>query len=207
MPRSATGSRAGNGLAHRRYARALAHIAPTWPHPRHVGRAPVLPPVSSARPDAARVWRPPRAELEEPAQRVRHAFGIPTGPYTNTARPLDRTASSSSGCRWTPPTSMPSPCLSTTGPSSFLPPTRTTVQIPLRRRPRTRPSRHHGEHVFGLKQVESQAHAFAGAFLMPDRRHPSRAAQLRRLADPVRPQAPVAGLARRAPPASEEPRA
>src|SRR5258708_22266584 len=27
----------------------------------------------------------------------------------------------------------------------------------------------HGEHVWGLKQVESQAHAFAAAFLMPDR--------------------------------------
>jgi Zn-dependent peptidase ImmA (M78 family) len=27
----------------------------------------------------------------------------------------------------------------------------------------------HGEHVWGLKQVESQAHAFAAAFFMPDR--------------------------------------
>ncbi len=64
----------------------------------------------------------------------------------------------------------------------------------------------HGEHVWGLKQVESQAHAFAAAFFMPDRdireELPSYADwptvfDLRR---------PVAGLARRAPPASEEPR-
>ena len=64
----------------------------------------------------------------------------------------------------------------------------------------------HGEHVWGLKQVESQAHAFAAAFFMPDRdireELPSYADwptvfDLRR---------PVAGLARRAPPASEESR-
>src|SRR6266702_441051 len=35
------------------------------------------------------------------------------------------------GCRWAPPTSTPSPCLSTTGPSWFSPPTRTTAPDPV----------------------------------------------------------------------------
>jgi len=64
----------------------------------------------------------------------------------------------------------------------------------------------HGEHVWGLKQVESQAHAFAAAFFMPDR---DILDELPSYADwPTESDLwrPVAGLARRAPPASEEPR-
>jgi len=129
-------------------------------------RAPRLPPVRLPRIPVTGLAAPD-GELEEAARQVRYAFGMPRGPVPNVAETLESTASWSSASRWTPPTSTPS--------RSFH--DRPVVVLGTDKNDRAR-SRFdgahelghlvvHGDQIWGVKEVEHRAHAFAAAFLMP----------------------------------------
>jgi len=113
---------------------------------------------------------PPGGQIEDLAQRVRRRWGIPAGPIPNIVGLLE-----SHGI-----VVLRLP-LDTADVDAFSLPfhDRPVVVLATDKNDRAR-SRFdgahelghlvmHGEHVWGLKQVESQAHAFAAAFLMPDR--------------------------------------
>ncbi|MET8063067.1 XRE family transcriptional regulator [Micromonospora sp. NPDC005313] len=152
-------------VAHRRHARALAHIARdlvgfetadyTLP-PAFI--PPVPPPTLEA----------PREEIEERAQEVRKAWGIPRGPVPNVVNLLENNG--------IVVLRLP---LDTADVDAFsLPfPDHPVVVLGSDKNDRARSrfdAAHelghltlHGERVWGMKEVEKQAHEFAAAFLMP----------------------------------------
>jgi Zn-dependent peptidase ImmA (M78 family) len=154
-------------VAHRRHARALAHIAHDLA--TRDAAADLLPPVSLPELPPPGLDAP-RDQIEDLAQRVRRRWGIPAGPIPNVVGLLE-----SHGI-----VVLRLP-LDTADVDAFSLPfhDRPVVVLATDKNDRAR-SRFdgahelghlvvHGEQVWGLKQVESQAHAFAAAFLMPDR--------------------------------------
>ncbi len=154
-------------VAHRRHARALAHIAHDLA--TRDAAADLLPPVSLPELPPPGLDAP-REQIEDLAHRVRRRWGIPAGPIPNVVGLLE-----SHGI-----VVLRLP-LDTADVDAFSLPfhDRAVVVLATDKNDRAR-SRFdgahelghlvmHGEHVWGLKQVESQAHAFAAAFLMPDR--------------------------------------
>jgi Zn-dependent peptidase ImmA (M78 family)/DNA-binding XRE family transcriptional regulator len=151
-------------VAHRRHARALAHIAHDLARDA-VGE--ILPPVtlpSLPPPDLDA----PQEEIEELAQHVRRAWGLPQGPIPNVVELLE--------AHGIVVLRLP---LDTADVDAFsLPfPDRPIVVLSTDKNDRAR-SRFdgshelghlvlHGEQVWGVKEVETQAHIFAAAFLMP----------------------------------------
>ena len=113
-------------------------------------------------------WRPPNSELEEAARQVRHAFGMPSGPVPNVAETLEK--------HGVLVIRLP---LDTADVDAFSLPfhDRPVVVLGTDKNDRAR-SRFdgahelghlvvHGDQIWGVKEVEHQAHAFAAAFLMP----------------------------------------
>lgn len=152
-------------VAHRRRARAIAHIAHDL---AAVAHAPELPPASLPRIPVADLDAP-RAELEDIALQVRRTFGLPRGPVANVVRTLEQ--------RGVLVIRLP---LDTADVDAFsLPfPDRPVIVLGADKNDRARSrfdSAHelghlvaHGNQVWGIKEVENQAHAFAAAFLMPE---------------------------------------
>lgn len=152
-------------VAHRRRARALAHIAHDLATCDSADN--VLPRVSLPRlprPDLGAS----REEIEELARRARKDWGLPGGPVPNVVRLLED--------HGIVVLRLP---LDTADVDAFsLPfPDRPVIVLGTDKNDRAR-SRFdgshefghlimHGEQVWGLKEVENQAHAFAAAFLMP----------------------------------------
>lgn len=152
-------------VAHRRHARALAHIAHDLATRDAADKA--LPAVSLPclpQPDLDA----PREDIEQLAQDVRRAWGLPAGPAPNVVELLE-----SHGIIVL---RLP---LDTADVDAFsLPfPDRPVVVLGTDKNDRAR-SRFdgshelghlvlHGERVWGMKEVENQAQAFAAAFLMP----------------------------------------
>lgn len=151
-------------VSHRRRARALAHIA----HDLAVAaRPPGLPPVRVPRIPVTGL-QAPREELEEAAGQVRRAFGMPDGPVPDVAGVLEK-----HGILLI---RLP---LDTANVDAFSLPfhDRPVVVLGADKNDRAR-SRFdgahelghlvvHGDQIWGVKEVERQAHAFAAAFLMP----------------------------------------
>jgi Zn-dependent peptidase ImmA (M78 family)/DNA-binding XRE family transcriptional regulator len=151
-------------VSHRRRARALAHIA----HDLAVtAGAPGLPPVSVPRIPVTSL-QAPRDELEEAARQVRRAFDLPSGPVPNVAEVLEQ--------RGILLIRLP---LDTADVDAFSLPFRDRPVIVLgadkndRARSRFDGAHElghlvvHGDQIWGVKEVERQAHTFAAAFLMP----------------------------------------
>ena len=151
-------------VTHRRRARALAYIA----HDLAVtARAPGLPPVRLPRIPVTGLAAPD-GELEEAARQVRQAFGMPSGPVPNVAETLEE--------HGILVIRLP---LDTADVDAFSLPfhDRPVVVLGTDKNDRAR-SRFDGAHelghlvvhddqIWGVKEVEHQAHAFAAAFLMP----------------------------------------
>ena len=151
-------------VSHRRRARALAHIA----HDLAVAaRAPGLPPVRLPQIPVTGL-RLPDGELEEAARQVRRAFGMPSGPVPNVAEILEK--------HGILVIRLP---LDTADVDAFSLPfhDQPVVVLGTDKNDRAR-SRFDGAHelghlvvhddqIWGVKEVEHQAHAFAAAFLMP----------------------------------------
>lgn len=151
-------------VSHRRRARALAHIA----HDLAVtAGTSALPPVSVPQIPVTSL-EAPRGELEEAARQVRREFGMPSGPVPNVADSLEK--------QGILVIRLP---LDTADVDAFSLPfhDRPIVVLGADKNDRAR-SRFdgahelghlvvHGEQVWGMKEVEHQAHAFAAAFLMP----------------------------------------
>ena len=151
-------------VTHRRRARALAYIA----HDLAVtARAPGLPPVRLPRIPITGLAAPD-SELEDAARQVRHAFGMPKGPVPNVAETLEK--------HGILVIRLP---LDTADVDAFSLPfdDRPVVVLGTDKNDRAR-SRFdgahelghlvvHGDQIWGVKEVEHQAHAFAAAFLMP----------------------------------------
>ena len=151
-------------VTHRRRARALAHIA----HDLAVtARAPGLPPVRVPQIPVTGL-QAPREELEEAARQVRQEFGMPSGPVPNVAEVLEK-----HGILLI---RLP---LDTADVDAFSLPfhDRPVIVLGTDKNDRAR-SRFdgahelghlviHGDQIWGVKEVERQAHAFAAAFLMP----------------------------------------
>jgi Zn-dependent peptidase ImmA (M78 family)/transcriptional regulator with XRE-family HTH domain len=151
-------------VSHRRRARALAHIAHDL---AVVSGASELPPVSVPQIPVTSL-EAPREELEEAARLVRLQFGLPHGPVPNVAEVL--------GKQGILLIRLP---LDTADVDAFSLPfhDRPVVVLGTDKNDRAR-SRFdgshelghlvvHGDQVWGMKEVERQAHAFAAAFLMP----------------------------------------
>jgi Zn-dependent peptidase ImmA (M78 family)/DNA-binding transcriptional regulator YiaG len=151
-------------VSHRRRARALAHIA----HDLAVtAGAPGLWPISLPQIPVTGL-QAPRRELEEAARHVRRAFGMPGGPVPNVAEVLER-----HGLLLI---RLP---LDTADVDAFSLPFRDRPVVVLgtdkndRARSRFDGAHElghlvvHGDQIWGVKEVENQAHAFAAAFLMP----------------------------------------
>jgi Zn-dependent peptidase ImmA (M78 family) len=151
-------------VAHRRHARALAHIAHDL---ATADAAKKLPPV-----DLPRIPPPDldadRTDIEKIAEQVRRAWGLPRGPIPNVVELLED--------HGVVVLRLP---LDTADVDAFSLPfeDRPVVVLGTDKNDRAR-SRFdgahelghlvmHGERVWGLKQVEDQAHQFAAAFLMP----------------------------------------
>jgi Zn-dependent peptidase ImmA (M78 family)/transcriptional regulator with XRE-family HTH domain len=151
-------------VSHRRRARALAYIAHDLAVSAEVAE---LPPVSVPRICVSGLAAP-RGELEEAAQQVRLGFGLPRGPVSNVAEVLES--------RGVMVIRLP---LDTADVDAFSLPFRDRPVIVLgsdkndRARSRFDGAHElghlvvHGDQVWGVKEVEDQAHAFAAAFLMP----------------------------------------
>jgi Zn-dependent peptidase ImmA (M78 family)/DNA-binding XRE family transcriptional regulator len=151
-------------VTHRRRARALAHIA----HDLAVtAQAPQLPPVRVPQIPVTGL-QAPREELEEAAQQVRRAFGMPAGPVPNVAEVLEK--------HGILVIRLP---LDTADVDAFSLPfhDRPVIVLGTDKNDRAR-SRFdgahelghlvlHGDEIWGVKEVEHQAHAFAAALLMP----------------------------------------
>ena len=150
-------------VSHRRRARALAHIA----HDLAV-TAGHLDCRRSGAADTRHRPAGPREELEEAARQVRRAFGMPRGPVPNVAEVLEK-----HGILLI---RLP---LDTADVDAFSLPfhDRPVVVLGADKNDRAR-SRFdgahelghlvvHGDQIWGVKEVEHQAHAFAAAFLMP----------------------------------------
>jgi Zn-dependent peptidase ImmA (M78 family)/transcriptional regulator with XRE-family HTH domain len=151
-------------VTHRRRARALAYIA----HDLAVAaRAPGLPPVRLPRIPVTGLAAPD-VELEEAARQVRQTFGMPRGPVPNVAETLEK--------HGILVIRLP---LDTADVDAFSLPfhDRPVVVLGTDKNDRAR-SRFdgahelghlvvHGDQIWGVKEVEHQAHAFAAAFLMP----------------------------------------
>jgi Zn-dependent peptidase ImmA (M78 family)/transcriptional regulator with XRE-family HTH domain len=151
-------------VTHRRRARALAYIA----HDLAVAaEAPGLPPVRVPRIPVTGL-QAPRGELEEAALQVRQAFGMPRGPVPNVAETLET--------HGILVIRLP---LDTADVDAFSLPfhDRPVVVLGTDKNDRAR-SRFdgahelghlvvHGDQIWGVKEVEHQAHSFAAAFLMP----------------------------------------
>jgi len=151
-------------VSHRRRARALAHIA----HDLAVtAGATELPPVSVPQIPVTSLQALPD-ELEEAARRVRLEFGLPGGPVPNVAEVLEK-----HGIMLI---RLP---LDTADVDAFSLPfhDRPVIVLGTDKNDRAR-SRFdgahelghlvvHGDQVWGMKEVERQAHVFAAAFLMP----------------------------------------
>jgi Zn-dependent peptidase ImmA (M78 family)/transcriptional regulator with XRE-family HTH domain len=152
-------------VAHRRRARALAHIAHDLA--ARPGAARALPAVSIPRVPSPDL-EAPRTDIEDLAQAVRRAWGLPSGPAPNIVESLE--------AHGIVVLRLP---LDTADVDAFsVPfPDRPIVVLGSDKNDKAR-SRFdgshelghltlHGERVWGVKQVEDQAHAFAAAFLMP----------------------------------------
>jgi Zn-dependent peptidase ImmA (M78 family)/transcriptional regulator with XRE-family HTH domain len=151
-------------VTHRRRARALAYIA----HDLAVAaRAPGLPPVRLPQIPVTGLTAPD-SELEEAARQVRRAFGMPSGPVPSVAQTLEQ--------HGILVIRLP---LDTADVDAFSLPfhDRPVVVLGTDKNDRAR-SRFdgahelghlvvHGDQIWGVKEVEHQAHAFAAAFLMP----------------------------------------
>lgn len=151
-------------VGHRRRARALAHIAHdlaviAWPPGFQPVCVPQIPVTG---------LQAPRGELEEAARQVRQAFGMPRGPVPDVAGVLEK-----HGILLI---RLP---LDTADVDAFSLPfqDRPIVVLGTDKNDRAR-SRFdgahelghlvvHGDQIWGVKEVERQAHAFAAAFLMP----------------------------------------
>jgi Zn-dependent peptidase ImmA (M78 family)/transcriptional regulator with XRE-family HTH domain len=151
-------------VSHRRRARALAHIAHdlaviAWPPGLQPVRVPQIPVTG---------LQAPRGELEEAARQVRQAFGMPGGPVPDVAGVLEK--------HGILVIRLP---LDTADVDAFSLPfqDRPVVVLGTDKNDRAR-SRFdgahelghlvvHGDQIWGVKEVERQAHAFAAAFLMP----------------------------------------
>lgn len=151
-------------VTHRRRARALAHIA----HDLAVtARKPGLPPVQLPQVPVTDL-QAPRRELEEAARQVRQAFGMPSGPVPDVAEVLEQ-----HGILLI---RLP---LDTADVDAFSLPfhDRPVVVLGADKNDRARSrfdAAHelghlvvHGDQIWGVKEVERQAHEFAAAFLMP----------------------------------------
>lgn len=151
-------------VSHRRRARALAHIA----HDLAVtAGAPGLWPVSVPQIPVTGL-QSPRDELEEAARQVRRAFRLPRGPVLNTAEILEK--------HGILVIRLP---LDTADVDAFSLPfhDRPVVVLGTDKNDRARSrfdAAHelghlvvHGDQIWGVKEVERQAHEFAAAFLMP----------------------------------------
>jgi Zn-dependent peptidase ImmA (M78 family)/DNA-binding XRE family transcriptional regulator len=151
-------------VTHRRRARALAHIA----HDLAVtAQGAGLPPVRVPHIPVSGL-QAPREELEEAARQARRAFGMPSGPVPNAAGILEE--------HGILVIRLP---LDTADVDAFSLPfhDRPVVVLGTDKNDRAR-SRFdgahelghlvvHGDQIWGVKEVEHQAHAFAAAFLMP----------------------------------------
>lgn len=151
-------------VSHRRRARALAQIAHDL---AVIAQAPGLPPVSVPGIPVSGL-QAPRRELEEAAGQVRRAFGMSRGPVPSVAEVLEK-----HGILLI---RLP---LDTADVDAFSLPfhDRPVVVLGADKNDRAR-SRFdgahelghlvvHGDQIWGVKEVEQQAHAFAAAFLMP----------------------------------------
>ena len=151
-------------VSHRRRARALAHVAHDL---AVIAQAPELQPVRVPQIPVSGL-QAHREELEEAARQVRRAFGMPGGPVPNVAEVLEK--------HGILVIRLP---LDTADVDAFsLPfPDRPVVVLGADKNDRAR-SRFdgahelghlvvHGDQIWGVKEVERQAHAFAAAFLMP----------------------------------------
>ena len=151
-------------VSHRRRARALAHIA----HDLAVtAQAAELPPVRLPKIPITSL-QAPRPELEEAAGQVRREFGMPRGPVPNVAEVLER-----QGILLI---RLP---LDTADVDAFSLPFHDQPVVVLgtdkndRARSRFDAAHElghlvvHGDQIWGVKEVERQAHEFAAAFLMP----------------------------------------
>lgn len=151
-------------VSHRRRARALAHIA----HDLAVAAvAPELPLVQIPQIPVSGL-QAPREELEEIATQVRREFRIPGGPVTDVVRVLEE--------RGILVIRLP---LDTADVDAFSLPfhDRPVAVLGTDKNDRARSrfdAAHelghlvvHGDQIWGVKEVEQQAHAFAAAFLMP----------------------------------------
>jgi len=151
-------------VSHRRRARALAHIA----HDLAVTAGePGLWPVSVPQIPVAGL-QSPRGELEEAAGQVRQVFGLPRGPVGNAAEMLEK--------HGILVIRLP---LDTADVDAFSLPfhDRPVVVLGTDKNDRARSrfdAAHelghlvvHGDQIWGVKEVEHQAHEFAAAFLMP----------------------------------------
>lgn len=149
-------------VSHRRRARALAHIA----HDLAVA-ASGLPPLRVPRIPVTNL-QAPRGELEDAALGVRQAFGMPSGPVPDVAETLET--------HGILVIRLP---LDTADVDAFSLPfdDRPVIVLGTDKNDRAR-SRFdgahelghlvvHGDQIWGVKEVEHQAHAFAAAFLMP----------------------------------------
>jgi Zn-dependent peptidase ImmA (M78 family)/DNA-binding XRE family transcriptional regulator len=151
-------------VSHRRRARALAYIA----HDLAVtAGTPGLHPVSLPQIPVSGL-QAPREELEEAAWQVRNAFGLPRGPVRNVAEMLEK--------HGILVIRLP---LDTADVDAFSLPfhDRPVVVLGTDKNDRARSrfdAAHelghlvvHGDQIWGVKEVEHQAHEFAAAFLMP----------------------------------------
>jgi Zn-dependent peptidase ImmA (M78 family)/DNA-binding XRE family transcriptional regulator len=151
-------------VSHRRHARGLAYIA----HDLATAvESTELPPVRIPRIPVSGL-QAPREELEETAAQVREAFGLPDGPVASVAGSLE--AQGILVIR------LP---LDTADVDAFSLPfhDRPVVVLGADKNDRARSrfdAAHelghlvvHGDQIWGVKEVEQQAHAFAAAFLMP----------------------------------------
>jgi Zn-dependent peptidase ImmA (M78 family)/DNA-binding XRE family transcriptional regulator len=151
-------------VSHRRRARAVAHVAHDFVV---LAEAPGLPPVSLPRMPVAELAAP-RAELEDIARQTRQAFGLPRGPVQNVVRTLEK--------QGILVIRLP---FDTADVDAFsLPfPDRPVVVLGADKNDRARSrfdAAHelghlvaHGDQLWGVKEVEQQAHFFAAEFLMP----------------------------------------
>lgn len=151
-------------VAHRRRARALAHIAHDVAETAGAG---ILPAAAVPRFPVSDLMAP-RSELEQIAAAVRRELELPSGPVANVVELLEQLG--------VVVIRLP---LDTADVDAFsLPfPDRPVVVLGADKADRGRSrfdAAHelghlvvHGEHVWGVKEVETQAHAFAAAFLMP----------------------------------------
>jgi len=153
-------------VGHRRQARALAHLAHDVAAAASTKALPptAVPSIPVVDLDA------PRSELEEAAAQVRARLGLPRGPIENMVELLEAMG--------VVVVRLP---MDTSDVDAFSLPfhDRPVVVLAADKRDRARSrfdAAHelghlvvHGDQVWGLKEVEDQAHRFAAAFLMPER--------------------------------------